>query len=68
MDTTEPVYGFRDAVRAVVKIITMMVRVLSFVIELLAKFFKMMASNQLFRDFWDGLGRAVKTLATSWMS
>nr|DAO88103.1 MAG TPA: tail tape measure [Caudoviricetes sp.] len=61
MGTTEPVYGFRDAVRAVVKIITMMVRILSFVIELLAKFFKMMASNQLFRDFWDGLGRAVKT-------
>ncbi len=64
MDTTEPVYGFRDAVRAVVKIITMMVRVLSFVIKLLAKFFKMMASNQLFRDFWDGLGRAVKTFGS----
>lgn len=64
MGTTEPVYGFRDAVRAVVKIITMMVRILSFVIELLAKFFKMMASNQLFRDFWDGLGRAVKTFGS----
>lgn len=60
MVTTEPVYGFRDAVRSVVRIITAMIRAVSWVIRELAKFFKMMASNERFREFWRGLGRAVK--------
>ena len=61
MQNTEPVFSFRDAVRAVVKVIIIMIRLVATIIQYLAKFFKMMADNRLFREFWEGLGKAVKT-------
>ena len=61
MDDTEPIFSFREAIKTVVKIITAMIRVVAFVTKALAKFLKMMASNTLFREFWSGLGKAVKT-------
>lgn len=61
MDTTEPVYGFRDAVRAVVKIITVMIRIVSSVIKVVAKLLKMMSSSRVFVEFWHKVGGAVQT-------
>jgi len=63
MEKTQKAYTFRDAVRAVVDMITAMVRILSNVIETLAKFFKMMSDNRLFKEFWRGLAHAVKTFS-----
>lgn len=65
LSKTQKVYTFRDAVRAVVGVITSMIRVVSWVIELLAKFFKMMSSDERFkmREFWQGLANAVKTFS-----
>lgn len=62
---TQKVYTFRDAVRAIVGVITSMIRTVSWVIELLAKFFKMMSGDERFkmREFWQGLARAVKGFA-----
>ena len=64
MDDTEPIFSFREAIKTVVKIITAMIRVVAFVTKALAKFLKMMASNTLFREFWSGLGKAVKTFGS----
>ncbi|WP_371378924.1 transglycosylase SLT domain-containing protein [Sporomusa aerivorans] len=63
MEKTQKAYTFRDAVRAVVGMISSMVRVISSVIELLAKFFKMMADSRLFKEFWRGMGQAVKAFS-----
>ena len=63
MEKTQKAYTFRDAVKAVVGMISSMVRVLSTVIELLAKFFKMMSDNRIFKEFWRGMGQAVKVFS-----
>lgn len=60
MQNTKPIYSFKDAVKAVVNIITAMIRVVSIIIRYLAKFFKMMVDNREFKEFWEGLGKAVK--------
>lgn len=60
MDDTEPIFDFRDALRLVVKVITAMIRAVSWVIKKLAKFLKMMARSETFKNFWRDLGRAVK--------
>jgi hypothetical protein len=57
---TQKAYTFREAVRAVVGVISAMVRIIADVIESLAKFFKMMADNRLFKEFWKGIAQAVK--------
>lgn len=60
MDDTEPVYAFRDAIRFVVKIITVMIRAVAWVIKKLAQFLKMMTRSETFKNFWRDLGHAVK--------
>lgn len=61
MQNTEPIFSFRDAVHAVTKIIIIMIRLVATILKYLTKFFKLMADNRLFREFWEGLGKAVKT-------
>ena len=60
MDDTEPIYGFRDAIRFVVKVITAMIRAVAWVIKKLAQFLKMMTRSETFKNFWRDLGHAVK--------
>ena len=59
-DDDKHAYSFRDALRAVVKMISSMVRTVSTVIRKLSEFFRLMKDNTIFRNFWKGLGGAVK--------
>ena len=59
-DDDKHAYSFRDALRSVVKMISSMVRTVSTVIRKLSEFFRLMKDNTLFRNFWKGLGGAVK--------
>lgn len=61
MQQTQHIYTFRDAVSAAVKVLSMMIRIIATVMRYLAKFLKMMANNRLLREFWNGLGKAVRT-------
>ena len=61
MQQTQHIYTFRDAVSAAVKVLSMMIRIIATVMRYLAKFLKMMANNCLLREFWNGLGKAVRT-------
>lgn len=63
MQQTQHIYTFRDAVSAAVKVLSMMIRIIATVMRYLAKFLKMMANNRLLREFWNGLGKAVRTFS-----
>ena len=63
MEKTQKAYTFRDAVKAVVGMITAMIRAISDVVKGLTQFFKMMTDNRLFKEFWRGMGQAVKGFA-----
>lgn len=56
---TEPVYSFRDAVKAVVTRIIEMIRYISRLVQWLSDFYKMMKDNRTFKAFWEGMGKAV---------
>lgn len=60
MDNTEPIFDFRSAIRLVVKIITAMIRAVTWVIKKIAQFLKMMTRSETFKNFWRDLGHAVK--------
>ncbi|MDQ0202475.1 phage tail tip lysozyme [Pectinatus haikarae] len=60
MDKTQHVYSFRDALREVVKFISAMIRGIATLIHWLSQLLKMMMDNRLFREFWEGIGKAVK--------
>lgn len=60
MDDTGHIYGFRDALKFVVKVAAGMIRAFSWIIKLLTKLFKMMADSRIFQDFWNNLGKAVR--------
>lgn len=59
-DDDKHAYSFRDAIKAVVKMISGMARTISTVIRKLSEFLRLMKDNTLFRKFWKGLGGAVK--------
>lgn len=60
MQETQHIYTFRDAVSAAVKVLSTMIRIIAIVMRYLAKFLKMMADNRVLREFWNGLGKAVR--------
>lgn len=60
MDDTGHIYGFRDALKFVVKVAAGMIRAFSWIIKLLTKLFKMMADSRIFQEFWNNLGKAVR--------
>lgn len=60
MDDTGHIYGFRDALKLVVKVAAGMIRAFSWIIKLLTKLFKMMADSRIFQEFWNNLGKAVR--------
>lgn len=60
MQETQHIYTFRDAVSAAVKVLSTMIRIIAIVMRYLAKFLKMMANNRVLREFWNGLGKAVR--------
>lgn len=53
---TQPVFSFRDAVKAVVKMITAMIRGASKLVKGLTELFKMLSDNRTFKEFFRGLG------------
>ncbi len=60
MDDTGHIYGFRDALKFVVKVAAGMIRAFSWIIKLLTKLFKKMADSRIFQEFWNNLGKAVR--------
>ena len=61
MNSTQPIHSFKDAIKAVVQVITWMIRLVSSLTRGLARLFKMMTNNAIFRAFWTGLSGVVKT-------
>lgn len=56
---TGEVYSFRDAIRAVLKIFTMLIKGVTWTIKLFRDLFKMMKDSRPFRLFWETLGRVI---------
>lgn len=56
LDKTDKVYSFRDAMRAVLSVITGLIRALTWAIGLLKKFFSAVKESDAFRRFWQALG------------
>lgn len=56
---TDEVYSFRDAIRAVLKIFTLLIKSVTWTIKLFSKLFKMMKDSRPFRTFWETLGHVI---------
>jgi hypothetical protein len=59
IEKTNTVYSFRDAIRAVVKIFTLLIKTLTFVIKLFRDLFKLMRDGKVFKKFWETLGKLI---------
>lgn len=63
MDKTEPVYTFRDAVKAVTEFITAMIRAVSSLIRWLRDLFGLVKNDKSFKEYWRAQGEAVQMFA-----
>lgn len=61
-DDTQHAKNFTDAIKAAVKILTLMIRYISETIRKLSALFKMMRDNTIFKKFWEGMGKSVKNV------
>ena len=59
MHKTKIVYSFRDALRAVLKIITGLIRAVARVIRGFKDLFTLIAKNKTFKAFWEEVGKAI---------
>ncbi len=60
MNETDIVFSFGEALKFVLRILTALIRVFSFVIKKLTSFLKLMTRSEVFQNFWRNLGRTVK--------
>ncbi len=61
MHKTQIVYSFRDALRAVLKIITGLIKAVTLVIRGIKSLFELVARNKTFKQFWEAVGKAIDT-------
>lgn len=59
-DASNSSYGFRDAIKFVVKVLAGMIRALSWIIKLMANLIKKMSNTKVFKAFWEEFGRVVR--------
>lgn len=59
MSKTNRVYSFRDAVRAVMKVFSLVVQHITRTIKQLKDLFKLIRDNKWFRKFWEEMGKAI---------
>lgn len=59
MSKTNRVYSFRDAVRAVMKVFSLVVQHIARTIRQLKDLFKVIRDNKWFRKFWEEMGKAI---------
>lgn len=56
---TDQVYSFRDVLRAVLKVFTLIIKAITGVIGLFKDLFALMRDARIFEDFWKAIGRAI---------
>lgn len=56
---TDQVYSFRDVLRAVLKVFTLIIKAITSVVGLFKDLFALMRDSRIFEDFWKAIGKAI---------